>query len=165
MKLLKYIFVAFSMLLFISFVGEETAKSSKGLQRDNTAPEIVLSDLSVQLDLTNFEEQYVLVNFWAAYDASSRATNVSLWNELKKMGTKDVAMVSVSFDDYPSIFEETIKMDGIDLVSQFNEPQGENSELFKEYQLEKGFTSYLLNKSGRIVAKNVTAEDLRRIMN
>ena len=165
MKLLKYVFVAFSMLLFISFVGEETAKSSEGLQRNNTAPEIVLSDLSVQFDLSNFKEQYVLVNFWAAYDAGSRATNVSLWNELKKIGTKDVAMVSVSFDNYQSIFEETIKIDGIDSVGQFNEPQGENSKLFEKYQLKKGFTSYLLDKSGRIVAKDVTAEDLRRIMN
>lgn len=164
MKLLRYVFVAISMLMLVSFVGEEAARSSEGLQRGNTAPEIALSDLSVQFNLKNFSEQYVLVNFWAAYDAGSRAANVSLWNELKKMDTKDVAMVSVSFDDYQSVFEETIKIDGINSVGQYYEPKGENSTLFEKYHLKKGFTNYLLDKSGRIVAKNVNAENLERIL-
>ena len=164
MNFLKYVFVGFSLLAFLSFVGEDAARSSKGLQNGNTAPEIELSDFSNQLNLENYKGRYVLINFWAAYDASSRATNVTLWNEVKKINRNDVAMVSVSFDDFESIFRETVKIDGIDQSSQFFEAEGQHSELFEKYQLQKGFTSYLLDKSGKIIAQGINIENLKTLL-
>ncbi|MCL1944102.1 MAG: TlpA family protein disulfide reductase [Candidatus Azobacteroides sp.] len=164
MRFLKYVFVGVLLLFFISFTGEQTARSSEGLFEGNKAPEISVDDLSGKLNLKDFEGRYVLVNFWAAYDARSRENNVSLWNEVKKINKKEVAMVSVSFDKFESVFEETVKIDGIDQTTQFYEAKGENSELFKKYQLQKGFTSYLLDKSGKILAKGVHAENLRTLL-
>ena len=163
MKFLKYVFVSSLLLLFLSFTDEQTALSSEGLWEGNKAPVFSINDLSENLDLSNYKGSFVLVNFWAAYDARSRENNVILWNEVKKTGKKNVAMVSVSFDELESVFKETIKMDGIDPTTQFFDENGENSELYKKYQLQKGFTSYLLDKSGKIIAKGVTSEDLKRL--
>jgi len=168
MKFFKFVFVfitlLFSFFLFFSFVGEDTARTSEGLHVGNTAPQIELSELSDNLNLNDYKGKYVLVNFWAAYDAGSREKNVSLWNEIKKMDRKDVAMVSVSFDDYKSIYEETVKMDGIDQSTQFFEPAGENSQLFEIYQLDKGFKSFLLDKSGKILAQSVNTDKLKSLL-
>ncbi len=164
MRFLKYVFVGISLLSFISFTGEQTARSAEGLLEGNKAPEIMMNSSSEELNLENYKGRYVLVNFWAAYDARSRENNVILWNEVKKINKKDVAMVSVSFDEFKSIFTETVKADGIDQSSQFLDEKGENSELFKEYQLQKGFTSYLLDKSGKIIAKGVNAQDLKTLL-
>ena len=74
-------------------------------------------------------------------------------------------MVSVSFDDYKSIFNETIKKDQIDTPNCFVETEGENSELFKTYRLNKGFKNYLLDENGVIIAKNITAKDISSYLN
>ena len=165
MKFLKYVFVGFFLLLFISFTDEKTALSSEGLWEGNKAPDFSINDLSEKLNLSNYKGRFVLVNFWAAYDARSRENNVILWNEVKKINKKNVAMVSVSFDEFESVFKETVKIDGIDPKTQFFDEKGEDSELYKKYQLQKGFTSYLLDKSGKIIAKGVTSEDLKRLLN
>lgn len=64
-----------------------------------------------------------------------------------------VKMVSVSFDEYQSIFEETIRKDQIVTPTCFVETKGEYSGLFKKYRLGRGFTNYLLDDNGVIIAK------------
>lgn len=159
MKFVRYVFVVSSLLIFLSFVGEETARTSEGLQLGNVAPKFELSD---RFNLNDHKGQYVLVNFWAAYDANSRAANVSLWNEVKKIDRGDVVMVSVSFDDYESVFKETIKMDGLDSSLQFRET--DDSDLYEKYKLQAGFTNYLLDESGKIVAKGISSEKLNAFL-
>ena len=85
--------------------------------------------------------------------------NASLSNALRSAGL-DVEMVSVSFDEYPSIFEETVRMDQIVTPACFVETAGESSGLFKKYRLGRGFTNYLLDDDGVIIAKNISASEL-----
>ena len=40
------------------------------------------------------------------------------------------------------------------------ETEGEDSGLFKKYRLNRGFTNYLLDGNGVIIAKNISAADL-----
>ena len=61
-------------------------------------------------------------------------------------------MVSVSFDEYQSIFEETIRKDQIVTPTCFVETKGESSGIFKKYRLGRGFTNYLLDDNGVIIA-------------
>ena len=42
---------------------------------------------------------------------------------------------------------------------------GENSTIFKSYDLDGGFKNYLLDKDGVIVAKNLTADELVSYLN
>ena len=44
-------------------------------------------------------------------------------------------MVSVSFDEYQSIFEETIRKDQIVTPTCFVETKGESSGIFKKYRI------------------------------
>ena len=66
---------------------------------------------------------------------------------------KIVEMVSVSFDEYQSIFKETVRKDQIVTPTCFVETKGESSGLFKKYRLGRGFTNYLLDENGVIIAK------------
>ncbi len=58
----------------------------------------------------------------------------------------NVEMVSVSFDEYQSIFKETVRKDQIVTPTCFVETKGESSGLFKKYRLGRGFTNYLLDR-------------------
>ena len=47
-----------------------------------------------------------------------------------------------------------------ELEQGFVETEGEDSGLFKKYRLNRGFTNYLLDGNGVIIAKNISAADL-----
>ena len=77
----------------------------------------------------------------------------------------NVEMVSVSFDEYKSIFNETIKQDQISTSKCFVELKGQKSNLYKTYRLQRGFKNYLLDENGVIIAKDVKASDLSSYLN
>ena len=74
------------------------------------APDFKIQSMSdEQHELSNLKGKYVLLSFWASYDAQSRMQNASLSNVLRAASNQNVEMVSVSFDEYRSVFEETIR--------------------------------------------------------
>ena len=125
------------------------------------------SDLGQPLaELSDMKGKYVLLSFWASYDAQSRMQNVSLSNVLRSASrNENVEMVSVSFDEYQSIFKETVRKDQIVTPTCFVETKGESSGLFKKYRLGRGFTNYLLDDNGVIIAKNISAAELSAYLN
>ena len=160
MKHVKWIFVVLLISSLTSFV--EKDKPTGGLNVGDVAPDFRIettSDVQHNLDLTDLKGKYVLLSFWASYDAQSRMQNASLSNALRST-SQDVEMVSVSFDEYQSVFKETIRKDQIVTPTCFVETKGESSGLFKKYRLNRGFTNYLLDGNGVIIAKNISAADL-----
>ena len=126
------------------------------------APDILVPSMSdgQQKEYTASKGKYLLLSFWASYDAQSRMLNASLSNVLRESAHDNVEMVSVSFDTYRSVFEETVRKDQIVTPACFVETAGENSELYKDFRLNRGFANYLLDDAGVIVAKNISAAEL-----
>ncbi len=159
MKHVKWIFVVLLIYSLTSFI--EKDKPTGGLSKGDVAPDFKIKSTLIEqsaFKLANLKGHYVLLSFWASYDAQSRMQNVSLSNVLRS--SQHVEMVSVSFDEYQSIFEETVRKDQIVTPICFVETEGENSGLFKKYRLNRGFTNYLLDENGVIVAKNISAAEL-----
>lgn len=165
MRHVKWIFVVLLISSLTSFV--EKDKPTGGLNVGDVAPDFRIettSDVQHNLDLTDLKGKYVLLSFWASYDAQSRMQNASLSNALRST-SHDVEMVSVSFDEYQSVFKETIRKDQIVTPTCFVETKGESSGLFKKYRLNRGFTNYLLDGNGVIIAKNISAAELSAYAN
>ena len=162
MKYVKWIFVVLLISSLTSFV--EKDKPTGGLNVGDIAPDFKIETMSTEQstqNLSRMKGKYVLLSFWASYDAQSRMQNASLSNALRSTSlNNNVEMVSVSFDEYQSIFEETIRKDQIVTPTCFVETKGESSGIFKKYRLGRGFTNYLLDGNGVIIAKNISAADL-----
>ncbi len=159
MRHVKWIFVVLLISSLTAFV--EKDKPTGGLNEGDVAPDFKIEttlERQSAFDLTDLKGQYVLLSFWASYDAHSRMQNVSLSNVLRS--SHNVKMVSVSFDEYQSVFKETIRKDQIVTPTCFVETEGESSGLFKKYRLNRGFTNYLLDGNGVIIAKNISAAEL-----
>ncbi|WP_077154222.1 thioredoxin-like domain-containing protein [Bacteroides bouchesdurhonensis] len=159
MRHVKWIFVVLLICSLTAFV--EKDKPTGGLSAGDVAPDFKIESTSEKqplFKLADMKGRYVLLSFWASYDAQSRMRNVSLSNVLRS--SHNVEMVSVSFDEYKSIYEETIRKDQIVTPTCFVETEGEGSGLFKKYRLNRGFTNYLLDGNGVIIAKNISAADL-----
>ena len=166
MKYVKWIFVVLLIGSLTSFV--EKDKPTGGLNVGDIAPDFKIQSMSAGqplAELSDMKGKYVLLSFWASYDAHSRMQNASLSNVLRSASrNENVEMVSVSFDEYQSIFKETVRKDQIVTPTCFVETKGESSGLFKKYRLGRGFTNYLLDENGVIIAKNISAAELSASM-
>lgn len=164
MKYVKWIFVVLLVSSLTSFVGID--KPTSGLNVGDVAPDFAVKASSDEqhLTLASLKGKYVLLSFWASYDADSRVRNTHLTHAFYQLPS-DVKLVSVSFDEYRSVFEETVRKDGIRDSDCFLDVAGEASDIFKSYALNKGFSNYLLDENGVIVAKNIRVSELLSYLN
>ncbi|WP_294072579.1 TlpA family protein disulfide reductase [Proteiniphilum sp. UBA1028] len=163
MKYVNFCLIAmFSLALSSGSVKD--AVPSIGYYPGERLPDIVLTDIKGDsCNLSDYKGKKVVVNFWASYDARSRATNVRLHNFLK-MTNADVVFLSISFDQNIHVVERTLAMDNLDTISQFCEVNGPESGLYKDFRLNRGFRNYLIDENGVIKAMNFTSEDLSVIL-
>jgi len=164
MKHLKWIVIVILIISLTSFVAKDTPTG--GLRVGDLAPDFKIEKLSDghSLELNDLKGQYVLLSFWASYDAQSRMSNVSLSNALSAVPDA-VKMISVSFDDYKSVCDETLRQDQIHSSYSLNVIKEGKSGIFKKYNVNRGFTNYLLDKNGVIIAKNISGKDLSNYLN
>ena len=162
-KNVKWIFVVLiiSSLISFSFVAKNTP--TEGLTIGDKAPTFTICGEKQLIDLKDLRGKYVLLSFWASYDALSRMQNATLNHAVAQ--ADNVEMVSVSFDEYKSIFNETIKKDQISTSNCFVELAGVSSDLYQTYRLKRGFKNFLLDENGVIVAKDVTVSELSSYLN
>ncbi len=142
----------------------KTEKIPTGYYPGEQIPNIVLSGWEGQrLDLSECKGKKVVLSFWAAYDAQSRASNVQLYNYLKETAP-DVTFLSISFDENRNVSERTALLDKIDLNSQFCDETGVNSAIYKEFRLRQGFKNYLIDETGVILAVDLSIEKLKDLI-
>ncbi len=163
MKYVKFC-LAVVMIFALSASSVNTNTPSTGYHPGEMIPNIVLTDLEGNRhQLHDYKGKKVVVNFWASYDAQSRAANVRLHNILKTMD-RDVTFLSVSFDENRNVVKRTLALDDMETVSLFCETSGMGSKLYKELNLDKGFRNYLIGENGVIAAMNMNPADLKEMI-
>ena len=166
----RWFFVVLLISSLTSFI--EKDKPVNGLSVGEYAPDFEMTDALSQTDkpaqkrLSELHGNYVLVNFWASYDAVSRIRNIEMSRTLEHADAhRQIEFVSVSFDDYESIFRETVRRDKIVGAGCFVDTAGSKSDIFKDYELKNGLTNYLLDENGMIIAKNISVAELTTYLN
>lgn len=162
MKIKASILSGLVAALFLS-VGTERAGITEGFQIGDYAPTIILPELGGRaIDFRRGSGEFTLVNFWAAYDAESRVRNVQLRNGVKALDSSLLAVHSISMDERKSVFEGTLKADGLEQTNQWNDRRGKASTLYKTYGLERGFRNFLIDGNGVIVGVNLSPDEVIR---
>lgn len=163
MKYLKYFLIG-GMTMIITSHTSRTSKISEGINPGNLIPATLLYDSEGnELNLSELAGEKFLLNFWAAYDANSHLETSLLSNAVKK-GNYPIKVISVSFDKSRSVFEKTLTLDAVDRTYQFHDTQGENSEVFKKFRLQKGFKSLLVDENGVIQGVNLSPNELKKML-
>lgn len=162
-KNVKWFFVVLITGSLLSFSFSRESVFTEKLAVGTRVPKLALCNEVQPLNLHAADGSYTLLSFWASYDAASRMTNATLSHAVEKDAR--VKLISISFDRYRSVFEAAVRQDGIDKEVCHLEMEGEDSEVFKSYDLKSGFKNYLVDSRGVIVAKNVTADELALYLN
>jgi len=127
-----------------------------------------------QIHLPDFLEgnkgELVWINFWAAYDATSRSENVQFSSVIKRMEEKTLTQnrsfksISISMDRFESVFEEVVKQDNLSFSQVMRESEGFQSEFAKKLKLNNRFGNFLLNAQGKLIAKDLTPDELEKML-
>lgn len=150
------------VFLFLS-AGTEKTSLTEGYRLGDLAPRIESEENDEIIDFSS-SKCYSLVNFWAAYDATSRVRNVQLWNKMNELDSTLINLYSISMDENKSVFEETLKMDKLGMKNQYFEKKGKKSPVYKKYGLKNGFRNFLIDEQGVIIATDVSSDDLSKII-
>ncbi len=144
-----------AMLLVSSAFNEPTFSPEKG----SLAPLITVTNDSGSVALEQMRGDYVLLSFWSSTDAQSRinCNSYALWAE-QHCGS--IRHLAVNFDKDRAIFDEIIKIDALDAANQYNVTGDTASRIIRDYRLDEGFGTLLIDPDGRIIAANPTPETL-----
>jgi peroxiredoxin len=119
------------------------------------------TDTGKFISLADYKGKLVLVDFWASWCRACRVENPKFAVLYEKYKSKDFEIISVSQDESDEQWLESIKKDGIDSWEQIRDSDKSISKLYSISSLPQNI---LLDKSGKIIAKNISAEELSNIL-
>lgn len=150
--------VAVTLALTSAFAPQKT-----GLKQGYIAPEVVLADTTLFV-VDEAYEGYTLLHFWASYDAPSRIANIRYSNAIEQLGDSKMRYIAVSYERNEALYGEIVKRDSLLSATQYYDAAGEGSQLYNRYRLNKGFATYLIDATGKIVARNPSTQTIEKIL-
>ncbi|MBS3776334.1 MAG: TlpA disulfide reductase family protein [Bacteroidales bacterium] len=140
--------------------------ASERLGVGKEAPEIALPNPEGDtVRLSSLRGDYVLLDFWAAWCKPCRVENPNLVETYKKFKDEDFEIYQVSLDKSRSDWLNAIEKDELGDWYHVSDLEFWNSRAAQKYNIRSIPASFLLNKQGEIIAKNLRGDDLPAKLN
>ena len=144
---------------------EADKASNERLAIGNKAPEIALPNPEGDtVELSSLRGNYVLLDFWASWCKPCRVENPNLVETYKKFQDEDFEIYQVSLDRNRSDWLSAIEKDNLDWY-HVSDLEFWNSKAAQTYNIRSIPASFLLNKQGEIVAKDLRGDALPAKLN
>lgn len=154
------VIVLFAVLVIsVSAYSERVFEAAEGYN----APSMTIENSDTTLSLADMKGRYVIVTFWSSADADSRLRAYRYDEAAKLLPQERFCLLSVNFDRSERLFREIVRRDGLSAETQFHIEGNRANQLINDYHLESGMQSFLIDPSGRIVAKNPTEQTLTQL--
>jgi peroxiredoxin len=171
-KTILFSLLIISMLSACSRVSKDTGSVSEdtvitpvvvatpGLAIGMLAPDFTLPDpQSKAITLSSFRGKYLLIDFWASWCAPCRQENRHTVQVYKKYKDKGFEILGVSMDKNAQAWQTAIQKDGL-TWPQVSDLKEWDSEAGLKYNIQQLPTTFLLDKQGVIIARDLRGTDL-----
>lgn len=127
-----------------------------GVVMGAVAPPIALPTPAGQsLPLSSLKGKYVLLDFWASWCGPCRAENPNVVEAYNKYKDKGFTIYSVSLDDNKDKWQQAIQADGLSWPNHVSDLKRWESTAARDYGVEAIPTNFLLDKDGKIIARDL----------
>lgn len=127
------------------------------------APEINMNTPDGKpLALSSLKGKVVLIDFWASWCGPCRAENPNVVAAYKKYAPKGFDIYSVSLDKDAEKWKQAIQKDGLIWKSHVSDLKFWQSPVVQLYNFNAIPTNVLIDKQGKILAKNLRGEELEK---
>jgi thiol-disulfide isomerase/thioredoxin len=129
-----------------------------------TAPALELTDTAGRVTLIYNKGEYTLIDFWASWCVPCRKENPMLKKVFEKYHPSGFSITSISLDSRKSLWKNAIRQDKM-VWLQLSDLKGWEGTAPQLYGIKFIPMNFLINKEGLIVAKNVSADQLDKLLN
>ena len=144
------------------FINQSESEVVAGLEINDYFPDVVLRDPDGKpIPLSSMKGKIVLVEFWASYSKVCTDQHCFYFKPLyEEYREKGFEIYAISVDSSASEWIDAIQHDQLDWV-QVSDLDGTQSAAVQAFSLNKLPMTFLLNEDGKILAKDIDAEQLQ----
>jgi len=132
----------------------------KSVQVGQDAPAFSMKSIDGKnISLADYKGKYVLLDFWASWCMPCRNENPNIVKAYNNYKDKNFTILGISLDKDPKAWAQAISADKLTWshVSELSDFEGPTVRL---YQIEAIPSSFLIDPTGKIIAKNLRGEEL-----
>lgn len=128
------------------------------------APDISMTDTKGKLQqLSALKGKVVLIDFWASWCGPCRRAMPELVSLYHQYRSKGFEIYGISLDEKTADWKKAVATDKITWI-QVNEPGGWNGPTATAWKIEQLPSSFLLDRTGKIIRIDPSGKDLRTLL-
>ncbi len=115
------------------------------------------------IKLSQYKGKYVLLDFWASWCGPCREENPNIVKQYKAFAAKGFEIFGVSLDDNKEDWVRAIRSDNLQW-NHVSDLKRWDSKVAALYKVDAIPASFMIDRSGKIVAKNLRGADLEKFL-
>ncbi|MCK7557779.1 TlpA family protein disulfide reductase [Chitinophaga sedimenti] len=168
MTVIEPLFSSLSDELRMTPAGREFAEAmnkEKALIEGKQAPDFTQNDVNDKpVKLSDFRGKYILLDFWASWCGPCRQENPFVVKAFNQFKDKNFTVLSVSLDKEgnKAAWLKAIEQDGLSAWTHVSDLKYWDNNVARMYGVRGVPTNYLIDPTGKIIAKNLRGEELQK---
>lgn len=111
------------------------------------------------IKLSDYKGKYVMLDFWASWCVPCRKENPNVVKLYQQYHAKGLNIIGISLDENKAAWQKAVNDDHL-TWAHGSELKNFNGPVVQRFQVQAIPSNFIIDPSGKIIAKNITGDDL-----